>query len=708
MRKFSRALAVLLCAVLAAACVVPACARQTRPQDQSKTPSLSIMLMVDDTVSMQVNDPNHFASQALQKFVDIIPSEGSYIGMATYDDDILTKVPDEQALVFVRTLTDKDRLKAFAESGLTQNGRFTDLPRALYYALEQVRAVNDPESKPAIIVVSDGENDYMNETARKNSEEYLNKVCKAGVPVYLLVINANNAARVEDYMNDIAMRTGGEAYFIQSGDEIGEQLTEIVYELYDYVPEHNSENVVVEPEQPKDWLFTLGDDIFEANLELKHVSELDVQLLGPGGTVIPLDGNDDVVVTSVQGADGINTVVKLIEPNGGDYVMKLTSDTEQSVEIKVILNKEIKVQVELSPAANEVEDGDTVQVTAKLMRGNEQYTGLEFVNLSAAVLLDSDDPVEMTRNADDDTFQGEVTVSGSGDHTLVVSVKGQKSFYLESDPVVINFSGSSGADQEIQVELSPAPGRIKDGDTVQVTAELMRGGEPCSDDEFANLTATVTLDDEDPVTMDPNSKDNTFETELTVEGSGKHKLVVNVQGQAGFDLDSDPVKFEIGGNTGLPLWVIIVAAVLLVLIIVVVLLLVLRRKPKSKYIRLQGTLTVTYLDDMRQYIWERYVQPGRYYSPRGPVSLGKMLRDQQGLDEIPGYFDQLMVGGVQYGPGQIAVEITGTLGEGQVVSSRIMVSTGQTQDDFDSFDDMSSTVIMFPNGTQAEMSFSVG
>lgn len=627
MHKISRILTVLLCAALAFTCVTPV---STGEREETKTTSLDVMLVVDDTVSMQDNDPNRIASLALQKFVDKIPGEGSRIGMATYDDDILTSIPIKQ----VRTASDMEELKTYAQTHLTQDGRFTDLPGALLYAVEQIQGLKKADSAPAIIAVSDGENDFINDAAEARSDAALETVLNAGIPVYLIVINASNTSGVRKYMEGIASATGGEALFVESGNEIDLFLVSIANRLYGF--EYDSENQLntLVGAEPVEWAFPLNDGIFEANLELTHTAELEMELFGPDKTQIPLQGNEDVVMSSIPDREGIKTTIRLLEPDAGDYVMKLSSPGETQYVIgEIILNSEIYVQVDLS--ADSAQKGDAVEVTASLMRGGERYENLEFTNLKASVLVNGQSE-EMERDDSANVFRYELTVSDQkSDLEVVVVVEGQKSFKRSSDPVTITIESS---------------GRV----------------------------------------IDPNAKPSSKPSS-----------------------SSDPNPSE---NDPIPLstWIIIAVVILLAAVILIVAVVFRDKivKDGPQYIRLQGTLSVACFDNAYQHMWERYVQPGSYYTKRAPrAPLGKMLRDLH-YDDIPDYFDNIQVAGLQYKDGRLCVEVTDGLSSGTKKSKRyIEVPNGRGMDEmggFGSFDAVPSSVdIDFPDGTHAKLSFMI-
>ena len=632
LRKLSNIWAAMMCVILALACVMPVSAEE---QGETKTTSLDVMLVVDDTVSMQRNDPNHIAALALQRFAERIPGEGSRIGMATYDDDILTSTSKltgtGQPMMRVYKQDDKEKLKEYARTGLTQDGRFTDLPSALYFAVEQIQNLAPLDNTPAIIAVSDGENDYISTAAEALSEQKLDKVIESGIPVYLIVIHAGDSTDVRDYMQGIADDTGGKALFVDSGDEIDTFLVDVVDELYDFDTSANILAKDIGPE-PEDWKFSLPEGVFEANIELTHKLELDMELfVPPDGTPSLLEGNGGVSVSSMPDRDGLKTIVRLMEPDDGDYVLRLSSPLgKQPVIGEIILNNEIYVEVDLTP--NPAKKGDIAEVTASLMRGGKLYKNLEFTNLEASVSVDGGQPETMERDDAASVFRYNLTVPNKKDELKVtVTVRGQKSFLRSSDPVTLVMERSGGL----------------------------------------------------------------------------------------FDRSHGNIGSGVGSSrSSLPVWVIILAVVFLAAIILAVILMILRRRGGGggfrQYIRLDGTLTVTYLDDARQHVWENYVRLGTHYTKRNPHEcLGKLLREQRTYDEIPMYFDKIQVAGLRLSNGQLCLEVVGefdTPTGPEKVNQRIEISNGFSADDMGgmSFSDgMSSALVVFPDGMQAELRFSL-
>lgn len=645
MRKLSKLLAAALAALMAVGCLTVCLASAPAGGDENMSPSFDLMLMVDDTRSMKRNDPNHIASTALQRFVDLLPSTGSRVGMATYNRDIMTALP----IVTVESEEDREKLKRFAQDGLTQDGEYTDLPKALAYAVEKLKELDRDQprdSRQAIIAVSDGENDYIDQTDEAVSEASLKTVYYADIPVYLIVISAKGE-NVAQAMEDLAGRTGGKTYFADSSDQIDGFLQDIQQEVGG-LDEGDTIDVEVD-DTPVSWKFDLENDIFEANLLLTHGSEpLNLELVGPDGGVIPMTGQNGVAKILTTDQNGSRTTVKLLQPEGGSYVLNMSSSgAPQHVLGEIILNKEIYVQVELAcgntsavgaPVA--ALPGDTVRVTAALMRGQQAYTDLAFANLTAEVELDGQ-TYPMTSAGD--SFTCDVSApAGAGDHPLVVSVRGARNFNRSSDPLAISVSASA----------SPAP-------------------TPTS---TPAATASAAPTPSEAVRQEAEGEISIWVIVLIALAALIIIIVIVIL----------LVRHLRGGET---------------------------QKQGRHYIQIPGTLSVTYFQPGHIYVWDKFgIRPGAYFTSQRPqISLGQMLRDSPGYGEIPPTFDEITIAGVQDGSMQY-LEIKGTINgpEGsQPVNKVIEVDTGMQSGGFDTFDDNMSAVIAFPDGCEAKITYSL-
>lgn len=433
MSRWKKIIGGLLAVVVLLGCQLPALAEET------KTVALDVMLVVDDTVSMQSNDPNHIASSALLQFASSIPTVGSRVGMATYAAKILTQQP----MLEVNSKADIDQLIGYAQNGLTQNGHYTDLPSALKYAVDQLQQLDERDNPQVVIAVSDGENDFATDADRQASDEALLEVLAADIPVYIIGINSSGS--ISQYLSGISEHTGGQAYFAESGDQVKDILNEISDNLYGYINDDSTEKEVGEKEES--WAFALSDGIFECNVELRHSSDLTLRLEGPDGKEIPLNEENGIAVFKTSGGDGLHTVIKMLEPTGGNYTLYMRSSQghTQTVLGQITLNNEIFVQV--TPSASELSPGDGFSVQATLMRGNEEYTDLAFDRLQAVAEFNGQS-VQLT--AGSAGFQGNLTApDNDGKYELTVTVSG-KTFMRTSDPVkVVVEQSSAGVDSTV-------------------------------------------------------------------------------------------------------------------------------------------------------------------------------------------------------------------------------------------------------------------
>jgi len=103
LKRRIKAICFLLLGVLLSGSLTPAFADSSRE-------GLDIVFVIDDTRSMQQNDPGFLSAEALRQFVDILPQTGDQVGIVTYALNVL----DKMSLREIRDAHDKEDIKDFA------------------------------------------------------------------------------------------------------------------------------------------------------------------------------------------------------------------------------------------------------------------------------------------------------------------------------------------------------------------------------------------------------------------------------------------------------------------------------------------------------------------------------------------------------------------------------------------------------------------
>ena len=188
----------------------------------AQTSGMDILLVVDDTGSMKQTDPGKLTQQAIQKFVDVLPSGVDFkLGVATYSDKI------EASLELGHSA---DEIKEFANTKITQNGDFTDAAVGINWAMEQFEKYSDATRKKAIILIGDGENDYGNTTEAASNQMLADAIAKAeaqNIEIYTMAINPKSA-EFRQYFADVASRTKGKSYEPADANAVEDDIKDIL------------------------------------------------------------------------------------------------------------------------------------------------------------------------------------------------------------------------------------------------------------------------------------------------------------------------------------------------------------------------------------------------------------------------------------------------------------------------------------------------
>lgn len=429
MRKITRGMAFLLALVLMLMC---APFGVFAADGETKTQNGDVVLVIDDTISMERNDPTKMTAAATTIFGSLLSSNaGSNVGVVTFCKDVMEKF--EIAPVNADTLTD---LQTFAETKIRQDGKWTDIVVGLSEAMNMLTSLPESDNTKAIMVVTDGELDFGGGRTEEISNTELALVKQLaqekGIRVFIIGLN-NDQDAVEDYLEDIADATNGDVEFIDDASEIKPTLTEFYKELG--LIDSKGPIPIPVPEEGVNHALEIPENTFETVVTMTHTSPLLVSVTDPGNTVMT-EGDYYTLMRS-----DTTTIIKLREPAAGTYMLHIKNESvpEQNIMLETFLNSEVMVEITVAPTA---EAGADFQIQAALVRGGEQYLNADLKNLTAvATLTNGQDTVQVNLPLSGDNFAATTQLTTEGDWNVSVTVQSDRTFKRSSDvPATISIT----------------------------------------------------------------------------------------------------------------------------------------------------------------------------------------------------------------------------------------------------------------------------
>lgn len=359
---------------------------------------LDVIFVIDDSASMQENDKQFMAGEALKSFVDILPQEGDKVGAVTFDGDIR----DVQELMLTTGKDSKDKLKNFT-SKITQKGVCTNIPNGLQKATQMLKGAND-KNKKIIIFVTDGQNDLPGNGSPEEDNAKVAGVLKdvesEGIPIYGIGIGDSD----KKYIENISKSTDGKAFFPSDNKQlidifraIASETASVAVDATDAVKINNSEFTTINRDIP--------EGIFEVNIQVNHDDTVITEIVDSKGQNISTDSNK-VIITNTK----YYTNAKILHPEAGKYQIKLKSKNgNQDVKVNWIFSYDIEIKlsqsddkknfvVNLYSRENILKEPESYKnlignIEIKNLKSNEVKT--EILNVDGASLIA---PVELEKN----------------------------------------------------------------------------------------------------------------------------------------------------------------------------------------------------------------------------------------------------------------------------------------------------------------------
>lgn len=434
-------------------------ASTTKQGAQSQqTSRIDAVLVVDVSNSMNTSDSNKVGNEAMKMFIDMLSTQGDKVGIVAFTD----KVQREKALLEIQSSEDKQDLKDFID-GLDR-GPYTDIAVGVTEAIKVLQNGAAPGHEPMIVLLADGNNDFNKSLGRTQGEsdqelsEAVDEAKAAGIPIYTIGLNADGKLNKAP-LTDLANQTGAKSFSTSSADDLPQILSEIF-------ASHLKLKIVPVQSMTGNGSFqevtinVPNANVLEANISIMSSKPVEAELINPSGDKVTIP-SDDVILSKSKSY----SLIKLLNPVEGDWKLRVKGAAKDKIDINLVFNYDLKL--EMDPiASSSYKQGDKVEIGAYLTSNGQKLQNDElYKNMNAVLIvkdIDSGNTEEVKLNNTGDRFEGTFTFSEAHDYEVKVRAE-EKSFYRESDPIMLSAKGKAGgattppSDPIVEEEEKPFP-----------------------------------------------------------------------------------------------------------------------------------------------------------------------------------------------------------------------------------------------------------
>lgn len=460
--------------------------------------NLDLILVLDQSGSMNTNDPNGMMLEAAETLVSMMPANISRIGVISFNRKQnkvvnLTGFPDAKAVQNIRN-----------SIGTIEYAGDTDIGNAVADAVEMFDLKDGREH--AIMVLSDGKNDFGGDRrAEVESDERLNNA---------LALAKNRGCRI---------------YALGFGPELQDKNGTAYQKLSSIVSSDDNISTETDPEKIKDFFTKMLADLTgvkipqiydnkikiepnvkEANIYLssdQSLRDVTITLEDFNGNPVDLENNDKVWFFKGEYV----ATIKMFSPPAGVYTVGTSSD---AVNITVgyipsyeyILKSEIVDENERP--VTKVDNGTTAEIRTVICQDNKEVTDSEVydgVDARAVVTAkDTGDTQEIPLHFSDGKLRGSIHFTRPALYSVEIIVESESfdlkdQIEIKADKREISFKADSDGLDNKTIDKT-----FKKYGTLQVTNDELNAiiEDP---DQIGFVIEKVTSSDESKVTAQVNS-----------------------------------------------------------------------------------------------------------------------------------------------------------------------------------------------------------
>ncbi|MDR1538037.1 MAG: VWA domain-containing protein [Clostridiales bacterium] len=344
-----------------AACAALLAVAETAFAATEKSP-VDMIVALDCSGSMESSDRNRLSLEAATLLLNQLENSESRFGFVMFDGGLRSIMPLES----ISSQSNINNIIQTLNSEYRRDGDNTDTPRAMAGAIQLLKDSSSANSK-VIVLLTDGDDKPSRDRASMEAEreKALEEASRLGIKIYTIGLFDSEAtgsslseiANAAANLEEISGTTKAKSFDIDSASELNDCVLDI-YSNYinpDQSEDHDEENTIKDSftgdgvEDP--FIIPVSDSYVQrANINILSSALQQVAVQSPGGEIVALkETGKNPSILNEEKANIVSmdtyTVVRLISPEKGDWVLKLVGGKDAEVEIRFIYDYALKLNM---------------------------------------------------------------------------------------------------------------------------------------------------------------------------------------------------------------------------------------------------------------------------------------------------------------------------------------------------------------------------
>ena len=316
----------------------PVTAQSTSGDNGKKT--MNLVIVLDQTASLQQSDPNRLSQEAAKLFVDLMVQNGNKIGLVQYTDKVTARLD----IADINGQGGKNKLKSYIDGLGVPKGQGTDISTGLKEGVAMLVGLQRVEN-PVIVLLTDGKNDLngsdRTQIAQRDLEQDLDTAKNKGILIYTIGLNADGSVDKEMLLH-IAKETGGKSYIVDRANDLPDIISNVYTDALGYKLLSLGSDRITLSGSFDTYNFDVTDSsVAEANIVIYKNGDVQVKVIKPGGTEASWD-NDRFIASSSQNY----MAYKILNPDQGKWRIMLKGTQNEEVKISLLYNYDLAFQVD--------------------------------------------------------------------------------------------------------------------------------------------------------------------------------------------------------------------------------------------------------------------------------------------------------------------------------------------------------------------------